>query len=83
MSAIRCLFTAVVVLGLSSGCYTHNETSVSTSLDIGQQLLDLKEARDQEAITPDEHLKMRRSLLNRMKSDDCCTETSAFDTKNN
>lgn len=58
----KCLLLAVAALVLS-GCGGHEVVRPTVSVSIGQQLIDLKAARDSGALTRSEFESQRRQLI--------------------
>ncbi len=60
---LACLITAPLLV---SGCVAASR-SYHEEPSLGQQLIDLKEARDRGAITAQEHSDAKRALINKAK----------------
>ena len=65
-------FTAALTLGLClmlGGCFNQQEVTTSLgSVSIGQQLIDLKKARDSGSLTRSEYEQSKEALLNMLQS---------------
>ena len=65
-------FTAALTLGLClmlGGCFNQQEVTTSLgSVSIGQQLIDLKKARDTGSLTRSEYEQSKEALLNMLQS---------------
>ncbi|MCB0359836.1 MAG: hypothetical protein KDD44_09375 [Bdellovibrionales bacterium] len=63
MTVLRVILCCLVLIS-AVGCSARSRTSnVVNNTTVGQEFLDLKRARDQNALSDDEYLRLRRKLL--------------------
>lgn len=70
--SVRSLTLALLLAGSLTGCALFNETEVAYSrhVSLGQELIDLKSALDQGAITAEEYARAKRAVLEHASAHD-------------
>ena len=62
-SVFVAVVTAVSMVGMLSGCVSFGKSTIQSSTDLGRQLMDLKQAKDQGLLSDEEYQIHRDQLL--------------------
>jgi hypothetical protein len=64
---LRCTLAALVTIGMLSACSSTEVVAPTVSVSVGQQLIDLKKARDTGALNEKDYQSHRMALIDNVR----------------